>query len=235
MANADAPLNLDRESTEFLSHKALIRKEKIFTSKFMVTSQWETDITGVAASPTGSQVLQWNDDASDPLRDIEAGIEAVMSSTGFAPNTLVLGRGVWSKLKNHPDIIDRVKYGTTNSNVASATIVTLAALIGEDIPNFRVVVMSGVENSAKEGQTAVNSFINRDKALLVYSAPSPGLMTPSGGYDFQWTGLLRGTAFTQVKRFRMESLESDRVEIQMAFDMKLVSSELGYFFTSIIA
>jgi len=33
----------------------------------------------------------------------------------------------------------------------------------------------------------------------------------------------------------MESIKSDRVEAEMAFDNKVISSDLGYFWTSIVA
>lgn len=233
-ANADSVLNLDREATEFLTHKALIRKEKVFAGNFLNTGLWDTDITGVAATPGGGQVLQWNDDASTPLQDIERGINEILSNTGFLPNTFTMGRGVWSQLKNHPDIVDRIKYGTTDKTTASVTLQSLSNLIAEDIPGFRVFVMNAVENTAKEGQTAVHTFINRDRALLSYATPTPGLMTPTAGYDFQWKGLMRGTNFTQMKKFRMELLSADRAEIEMAFDLKLVAPELGFFWNSIV-
>jgi hypothetical protein len=61
-------------------------------------------------------------------------------------------------------------------------------------------------------------------------------MTPTAGYTFSWNGYLgAGAEGNRIKRFRIERLESDRVEIQMAFDLKLVAADLGYFFTSIIA
>jgi hypothetical protein len=37
-ANADAPISLDRETTEFLTLKALIQQEKSFAAQFMTTS-----------------------------------------------------------------------------------------------------------------------------------------------------------------------------------------------------
>ena len=97
------------------------------------------------------------------------------------------------------------------------------------------MVMDAIQNSALEGATASNDFIAGDHALLCYSAPSPGLMTPSAGYTFNWTGYLGGAAGVQMKRFRMEHLESDRVEIQAAYDQEVISSSLGYFFPSVLA
>jgi hypothetical protein len=39
----------------------------------------------------------------------------------------------------------------------------------------------------------------------------------------------------RVKRLRMENLESDRIELQMSFDQKRVSDELGHFFATCVA
>ena len=56
-------------------------------------------------------------------------------------------------------------------------------------------------------------------------------MTPSAGYTFSWTGATGASdSGGRIKRFRLELLESDRVEIQMSFDQKLVAPDLGYFF-----
>ena len=62
-------------------------------------------------------------------------------------------------------------------------------------------------------------------------------MTPSGGYTFSWTGAIgAGDSGGRISRFRLEQLKSDRVEIEMAFDQKLVSADLGYRFdTPIVA
>jgi hypothetical protein len=40
---------------------------------------------------------------------------------------------------------------------------------------------------------------------------------------------------TRMKQFRLEAIASDRIEGEMAFDMKIVSSILGVFFASIVA
>lgn len=55
---------------------------------------------------------QWSDytGTSDPINDIEAGKDAVRSKIGKRPNTLILGPTVWSKVRNHPKLIERIKY-----------------------------------------------------------------------------------------------------------------------------
>lgn len=232
--NADSPLNLDREATDYVTTKALIKREKLWTTSFFATGLWTTDITGVAAAPGAGQVLQWNDASSNPIEDVATGKKTILQSTGYEPNVLVIGYEVWTKLKDHADIIDRIKYsgGVSPSSPAMVSEAAVAALMGVD----RLLVMKSIENTAKEGQTASHSFIGGKKALLCYAAPSPGIMTPTAGYTFSWTGHIgAGPEGNRIRRFRMENLKSDRIEIEMAFQQKLVAADLGYFFTSIVA
>ena len=101
----------------------------------------------------------------------------------------------------------------------------------------RILIMDAIVNTADKGQANTHGFIAGDVALLVYSAPNPGLMVPSAGYDFNWSGLLgsSGGLGTRVSKFRMEELKSDRVEIEMAFDLKLVAADLGTLFFNVLA
>ena len=231
-ANADAPLNLDREATEYVALKALIKRERLFASAFLAGSVWTRDYDGVAATPSTNEVLQWNDAASTPIEDVWDAKEDILVRTGFEPNVLCLGYPVFKSLSNHPDIVDRVKAGQTPGGPAVVSETDLAQVFKVE----RVVVSRGIVNTAVEGATKSHSFISGKKALLTYAPPSPGLMTPSGGYIFSWTGYLgAGPEGQRVKRFRMEELASDRVEIEISFDMKLISADLGAFWDTIVA
>lgn len=231
-ANADSVLAPDREATELVSHKALIKREKIWVTSFFAGGLWTNDFDGVAAAPGANEVLQWNDAASTPIEDVRAGKTRVLQSTGFMPNTLVIGHEVWDALADHPDIVDRIKYGQTAPGPAIIELGALQALFGVD----RLLVMRAVENTAAEGVANVHAFIGGKKALLCYVTPSPGIMTPTAGYTFSWTGFLgAGGQGNRIRRFRLEQLQSDRVEIDMAFDQKLVSADLGQFWDTIVA
>ena len=219
-ANADSVLQLDREATLYNTHKALIKKEAIFTANYLQTGVWstDTDLTGV----------EWNDPVNGtPIEDIRSAMTNQQRSTGFRPNTLVLPRTVFDALIDHPDIVDRVKYGT-QSDVSTVGVSELRALWKIE----RILIMDAIINSADKGQANAHDFFTPDVALLCYSAPSPGLMVPSAGYDFNWSGLLgsSGGLGTRISKFRMEELKSDRVEIEMAFDLKLVAADLGTLF-----
>lgn len=231
-ANSDSPLNADRDATVYLTNKALIKRERTFAASAMTTGVWGTDVAGVAAAPGAGQFLQWNDVASDPVGDIRKAITAVLGATGFEPNKLILSTPVMNALVDHPDIVDRVKYGQTSGGPAIVNEAAIAALFGLK----EVLVSKAVYNSANEGAAEASTFVAGKSALLSYVADAPGIMTPSAGYTFSWNGWMGATNMGhRVKRFRMDELEADRVEIQMAYDQKVVGSELGYFFGTAVA
>lgn len=231
-SNSDTVLAPDREATELCTQKALIKREILWVSKYFVTSVWTTEYTGVASGPTGLQFLQWNDAASTPIEDIRKRKTTILQLTGFEPNTLVIGQEVYDALIDHPDIVDRVKYGQTAPGPATVDTAELSALL--KIPNIHV--MKAIQNTANEGATNVHAFIGGKAALLCYAAPAPSLMAPSAGYTFSWTGYLGAAPQGQrIMRFRMQPIKSDRVEIEMSFDQKLVSADLGCWYGSAVA
>jgi len=135
---------------------------------------------------------------------------------------------VWVALVDHPDFIDRIKY----SERAIVGPELLAAVLGIS----KVVELGAVENQAAEGQTADYDFVAGKHALLAYAADRPSTMAPSAGYTFTWTGLIgAGRDGQRIKNFRIERLEVDRVEIQTAFDQKVVAPELGAFFADAVS
>ena len=228
-ANADAPLNPLREATEFVTRRLMLRRELQFNTDFLTGGVWANDYDGVAGAPSANEVKQWSDyTSSDPISDIENAKSSILSSTGMEANTLVLGYDVFKALKNHPDLVDRIKY------TSSQTITTdmLAAMF--DIP--RVLVSKAVKATNNEGATGAYGFTTGKKALLAHVAPQPGLLTPSAGYTFSWTGVSGGLGATiGTSQFRMESIKSDRIEAEIAFDNKVISSDLGFFWDTVVA
>ena len=229
VANADAPLNPLREATEFVTNRMLLRKEVQFVEDFFTTGIWGTDVDGVAGAPSSGETKQWSDyTSSDPIDDIEEAKSEILGNTGMAPNTLVLGYEVFRQLKNHPDLVDRIKY--TSSQTITEDM--LARMFDID----RVLVARAVKATNNEGAAEAYSFMYGKAAALYYVAPSPGLLTPSAGYTMSWTGVSGGIGSTiGVSSFRMESLKAERVEAEMAFDNKVIGADLGYFWNTIVA
>lgn len=227
--NYDEPLDADTDATEFVSQKMLIRREMEWASKFFKAGIWGTEIEGKAASPSEGQTLQWDQLTSNPIQDItDAGVK-MAGETGFKPNTLVLSPYAFNALKNHEDILDRIKY--TQKGIVTADL--LATLFEVD----NVYVAWSVVNSAKKGAADAVDFIMGKHALLCYAAPRPALRRPSAGYIFAWTGLEGAGAYgNRIVRLPMDvlGLGTERIEGEVAFDAKQICSDLGVFFKNIV-
>jgi len=222
-ANSDSVLADDRPATEFVTQRLLLRQEVQLVTDFFKTGVWGTDKTG------GSDFAQWDDyTTSDPPEDVDAGKQAILSVTGREANTLVLGYPLYRRLVRHPLIREQIKY-TSAENINEA-------LLAKILDVERVLVSKAVKATNVEGETAAYDFVFGKSAWLGHVAKSPGLLTPSAGYTMAWKGVSTGMGKTiGVKKFRMDWIESDRIEGQIAFDNQLVGADLGYFFASAVA
>ena len=227
-ANYDEPLNADTDATDFVSQKMLIRREMEWVSKFFKTGIWGTEIEGASTAAAG-KVVFFDLATSDPIKIItDAGV-TMASETGYKPNTLVLSPFVYNALKNHEDILDRIKY--TQKGIVTTDL--LATLFEVD----RVFVAWGVVNSAAKGATESVDFIAGKHMLLCYSNPKPALKKPSAGYIFAWTGLKGAGAYgNRIVRLPMDmlGLGTERIEGEIAFDAKKICADMGVFFKDIV-
>ena len=216
-ANADIPLNMDMDTTRFLSQQMLIRQEVQWATDAFTTGVWGTDAT---PSPL------WDAASSTPIADIETAKTTVLTNTGYVPNTVIMSYKVFSALVDNSDIVDRIKY----TSQESVTEDLLARLFGVD----RVLIMASTYNTAAEGATASYSQIGDKDVLVCYTPGAPGLMVPSAGYNMVWTGVSGGLGTgAAISRYRIEEHKADRIEIEAAFDFKIVSSALGYFLSNV--
>ena len=227
-ANYDEPLDADTDATDFVSQKMLIRREMEWATKFFKAGIWGTEIAGASTAGEG-KVVYWNQATSDPIKDITEASVQMASETGYKPNTLVLSPFVFNALKNHEDILDRIKY--TQKGIVTADL--LATLFEVE----RVFVAWAVVNSAVKGAADNVGFIMGKHALLCYSNPRPALKKPSAGYIFAWTGLEGSGAYgNRIVRLPMDmlGLGTERIEGEIAFDAKQICKDLGVFFKDIV-
>lgn len=224
-ANQDPVIDMDRDATEFLSQQALLNMELQWAAAYFTTGLWTGSTTGTDITPG----TLWDATGGDPQLDVDTEAAAVLEKTGYKPNKLVLGHRAWIRgVKNNAKVLDRIKY--TQRGVVTEDLV--ASLLGLE----QVLVAGGTQNTALEGATPAYDFVVGDNdALLLYAAPRPSLLQPSAGYTFAWTGFLgAGPMGQRIKRFRMDHLSSDRVEIEQAFAQKLVAADLGVFFSNVV-
>lgn len=219
--NADPAMDLERLATDFVAQRLLTRMERDWTAKYFVNGVWGTSTTPLNL---------WSDyTSSNPIGDVQTAVTAMLLATGFRPNKFIIGHEVFNALKNHPDILARIQYNGVTQIVTEDI---LAQIFGVS----EVIVSEGIYNSAQEGQTDSMAFIAGKHALLVYAPPAAGIQVASAGYTFMWNKIPGGIGRPgKITKFRMEEIKSDRIEGEAAWTHKIISSELGYFFNSVVA
>ena len=223
-ANADAPLSPEEDATVFLTQKMLIKREREWVTNFFSTGNIWTGSSDAQDLVSGTDFTAWSNAASTPIEDIQARQVRIEQATGFLPNKLVVSRQGWFDLRNHPDIVDRVKH-TSGEAVTTAVVARLMDL--DD-----VLVAAAVRNSAGEGLANTGAYIAGDNALLVHSPANPGLMQPSAGKTFVWTGLIGSNNGQVIETYREDRRVSDVVRIRAAWAQKRITPALGTLFTN---
>lgn len=234
---AGGGFNLDADAARWVTEQLMLKRDRLFVDSFLRTGVWtggtgigggadSADFSGAAAAGS-NEFIQFDRTGSDPISLISGQTLGLARRTGVRPNVLVMGPAVYNALLNNQSIIERVKYGGNGFLQED----TIRQALGVD----RLVITWTTENVAPRGAADSIDFMNSKSMLLVYSPQNAGLQTLSGGYIFNWTGLLGSGAFgSRIKRFRMEEIASDRVEGEMAFDMKVVSPDVGIFFSAVV-
>jgi len=262
-ANADQPLDPDLSAMRLLTGQALIHRDKLWQEAFFKTGVWEGGSKKGTQSEVGNWVGNetagtsaeqevngaftfWdirqangmatgNASGCEPIAFIESRKLEVASQTGYMPNTLVLGASVYKVLKNHPAVIERIKY--TQRGIVTTDI--LASLFDVD----RVLVPLAVINKAAEflpSSTSGEEFgfvVSPKSAMLCYAAPAPTIQAPSAGYTFAYTGLIPGVtnAFGGIiQRGREELAHSDVIQIRASYTQVATSKALGIFISEAV-
>lgn len=176
MQEADAVPGID------LGKGAIIKVQNIIGLRLEKT---QADMATTAANyPAGNKVTlagtsQWSDygATSDPMGDIEAARDAVRAKIGKRPNCVCIGAAVWSKLRHHPKVVDRIKYTGRDS----ATPELLANLFG--VKN--VCVGDAIYDNNGNFADVWGKFV-----VVAYTelASVAELGTPSFGYTYRLDG-----------------------------------------------
>ena len=116
---------------------------------------------------------QWSDGSSDPVATIDIGKEAIRSSVGIYPNTLVLSAQAFNVLKEHPKVLERFKY-TSRDSITPDMIAALWDL--EKVAVGKAVAFDDAGNDID---------IWGNNAILAYVPAVPsGMEDPSFGYTY---------------------------------------------------
>jgi hypothetical protein len=223
--NADPPFEPLQRHAEFLVDQLNLDFEnRVF----------QRATSGVGSSLVLTGANAWADFVnSDPLTNIDVANEAIRQTTGYHANVAVIGTRAWLKLRRHPDIVRALYPGAGVGG--TETLQAFAELIGVD----RVLVGETIKNSAGEvwgaagNDSTTTSFSDvwSTHFLLAYVAPAPGIMTPSFGVAFRWTGPnvgASGPGNFAIERKRDTDLGRELLRTSYYQDEKIIAPELGF-------
>lgn len=232
LANADNPRMIEEGATRMATENLLLSHEQRFASTYFKTGVWGTDVT---------IATKWDNYASsDPLADIETGIEAIILNGGRPVGTqlkLLLGRQVWKFLKNHPQLIARVSGSGSVSDPARMTQQVLAGLLGLDA----IVVADSVQATNAAGAAETYGFLFGKHALLaVVGQNGEGDFLASAGRLFSFKGVNGGAvngdiASVEIFDESLRHLHKVRYETKMSVDFKVTGAKLGYFMNAAVS
>lgn len=229
-ANADSTFRMDSDATQFITNQLLLKRDLDWNATYFKTGVWAKEYAGTAAGSGTDEFKKWDDPSSDPIGDVATWVLNFRRINGFKPNIMVLGADTMKALKQHPDIIDRIKY-TQRGIVTEDLIATLFDVDKLFTSYATSATTEQIPDAVAQDAAATYDFITPSKGALLLNAPSsPSLMTPSAGYTFTWSGYLGGNSEgIRVKRFRMEPIASDRIEAEATYDQKVVCPDLGVY------
>lgn len=227
--NYDEPLNVDRDTTEWLAAKMLLKREVDFSEKYFKTGIWGTDIQA-----NGTTVKKFSDASGDPVELVNSYMLQFAENSGMRPNFIIMAPDVLYALKNHDAIMDRIKY--TQKGVI--TIDLIAALFEVE----KIFVPWGICNVGPttpgyDETLEDTKFIYKGKMLLGYRPQRASLKQASAGYIFAWTGLEGASAYgSRMVRIKMDQLGlgTERLEMEMAYDQKVICKDMGMFFYDLV-
>lgn len=215
-----------RAKVRFATEQMLRHQDILFAENFFKSGVWANEYTGVASNPSGKQFLKFTDGNFDPISFFDDRKLEIELSGLRTPNKLALGVEAFNALKNHGDILERVKYGGSTPNPANVTEQVLAQLFGFD----EVVVLKSVRNTGGIGKENMEFICDPKGALLCYTTSVPQIDEPSAGYIFAWDMLGNGqhVAFDQFEGEK--GTHSEFIEGLMSSDMKKTCDDLAIYF-----
>jgi len=215
-----------RAKVRFVTEQLKLHLDLIFAANFFNPLAWQNVWTGVAANPGANQFLKFNDANFDPVNFFDARIKDIKQAGRRKPNRLALGVDAYNALKNHPDIVERVKYTGSTANPAIVTPQALAAILQIE----EVKVLESTYNAGGIGQEDMQFVCATDGALLCYATDNPSIDEPSAGYIFTWDMLGNGQ-YIAIDQYEGErGTHAEFIEGLMATDMKKTCDDLAIYF-----
>ena len=207
--NADSPLDPDRDGTELVTSKILLKREQRIKDFAVTTANY-----AAGHSVTLAGANQWSDYVgSSPIVDVKAGMRQVHSALFMEPNLGIFPYEVMTQLEDHPDFIERIKY--SQAGILTADII--ASVLG-----LQQIIVPGLgyNSATNPGQTLTLSYLWGKDVVLAWVAPKAGLKRPAYGYEFVQRFARKQQ---RVVRWWSNDREADIIRVKRNYDLKPIA------------
>lgn len=227
----DKAIEPAQDAAAYLALQAKLHGETLLGSEVFAASIWTQDWDGASSKAySSSEILYWSSSSSTPKADVQYIASLVAGQCGMQPNTILVGRDVHLTLLEHSDVKDMLKY--TQSGSVDNTNKFLASYLG--MQNY--YVGTGFQNSSKEGQTAsYGTILDADDVWIGVVNPKIGKKVMTALRTFAYKDGGRATDGISVRTFDIPQIRSTRYEMDIFWDLKVVSTSAGAFIDEAVA
>lgn len=214
---------LDEAATELSTRSILLGHEKTVADLVRATANYASASHFV----TLAGATQWSDysGTSDPVANIETAMRQVYTATGRAANTMLIPWIVWSYIRNHPKIVDRIKYTRITEDDAFRQLTGFEGTIH--------IAESQYNAAQHEDLTEVITEVWGKDVWVGIVDPVPGQRTKTFIKSFYFP--YEGTSIRPVDRWREEARKADLIRVSQRYDCKIVSNNAGYIIKAAVA
>ncbi len=210
--------NLWGDGAEYVTNKLMLAWEvRAATLVFSLTNV--NSSAGVAS--------EWDVAASsDPIGDIQTGMDNVQDLTGQRPNKCVMGIDAWRSLRRNDQILNRL-FGSNNGG-GFPTRDQVKNLLEIDT----LLVGEAYRNTANEEYAEVLAKVWTDNVLLAYIPDSPSRDKPSFAYSYRWTA--PGLPNMQAERHPFDAkTKTEEIEVGYYQAEKVTGNEYAFLLLSV--
>ena len=202
------PLDLEQAKVKTLVQSSVLSHERhvITTVNAAVTADGTTVGGGVMGT--------WSAAGTDPVVQMDYLIEGIAKATGQLPNAILMGMTAWRRFRNNAKVIEKQPGAALiglNQGQASAMLIN---------PSMEIRLSTMAYDTAKEGKTRSQAFVNGDDVYIFVRSASPTIYDPSALKTFAGG---RG-GVSAVREYRDESSRSDIYAVDWSRDVKVTSS-----------
>lgn len=180
-------LVLEKDARDFDRPVADLRQDAALANMDKMLIKMEVDLATACAAgnfATANKTTltnKWSTSNGDPIEEVRVAREAVWASCARRPNSVCMDQHSLDLLKNHPSIVDRIKFVGLGASAGSADAVVGA--IGR-LFELDIIVSDVAKLTSNEGATDVLAGIWGSTALVFLKDISQNLRQQSFGRTF---------------------------------------------------